>query len=180
MSAMRIGVRRWLLLAGLLASVASAAPNRFIQAEALGLHGGGALGAKHPTVWTRVTALKATFVSGRLRAGVSAVDWILSANVMSMVPVHVGYNLLLRPVKTLVGYRFVPACYVEAAVGLRDVNGATFARVTAAAETELLGLGLGAEVGGVYMFGSYFHADSNEPRAYAEVKVRLLTATFGF
>jgi hypothetical protein len=163
--------------------VAAGAPSRFIQAEGLGLHGGATFAAPPVSNWLRMTVAKATFINGRMRAGVTALDFIGPwgfGSGAALAPIHVGYNVLLRPEKTVVGCRFVRACYVEAAAGYASYGGkALYARVTAAAETDWFGLGIGAEGGGFCLLGGDPNeAFANEPRAYLEVKLRLLTAAF--
>jgi hypothetical protein len=188
-------MKRLLLVAVvILLRVAVAAPDRFIQAEVLGVHGGATFGPNDPasgspvTGWFRVPCLKATFIADRLRAGATAleiIDWKFGfGSVTAFAPVHVGYNLLLKPEKSAVGYHLVPACYVEAAAGYAYYYGnVLYTRITAAAEADWYGLGLGVEAGGVYLLGidaQREFAGEPQPRAYAAVKVRLLTATFGF
>ena len=171
------------LALALVLGIAAGTTDRFVQAELLGLHAGATVGAQPPTTWDRAAALKATFVSGRLRVGVTAFDInqfkFELGGAQAIAPIHVGYNLLVRPVKKTFFYGFAPACYVEAAVGYAWFGGTSlYTRLTATYETDWLGVGVGAEAGAVGLFGSDVLQYSNEPRLYAALKVRLLTAAF--
>jgi hypothetical protein len=167
----------------LMLGVATGTSDRFVQAELLGLHAGATVGAQPPTTWDRAAVLKATLVYDRLRVGITAIDInqfeFGLGGAQALAPIHVGFNLLARPVKRASFHGFAPACYVEAAVGYAYFGGTSlYTRLTAAYETDWLGVGIGAEAGAVGLFGSDVLQYSNEPRLYAALKLRLLTAAF--
>ena len=132
--------------------------------------------------------LKATWHSGRgLRAGISGLDANAPIDIddwgypegWSFAPVHVGYDIVLNPMKTAFFYGMVPSCYVEATLGAFP----PYAKLAAACDIDCYGVGTGIEVGCV----DWNHEDNHPgygthpsfiPTLYASVKIRLLDAAF--
>ena len=196
-------MKRSLLLA---ACLLAAAP-----AVATGLFGGPPEPGKMPSRFIRfelasigpgpgyimIRALKASCVLGQFRFGLAALDnaglteedlWWITATPFDdmLVPVHVGYTLWSRPVRSPLPasvrtYGVVPDVYVEASGSLlsSDARFRPTARAALCCEIDYSGVGAGAEAGfmteprGQYpsgRLGSFFVA----------LRLRLLAFSVGF
>ena len=154
-------------------------PSRFIKCELLDY------GASFPFGFTG-EQLKVTFVTGRIRVGVSAGEgytWnFWTGGGVAYVPVHVGFSLFTEAHKTLFFYNMAPDVHAEMATALWMTGMVPFVRGSLYAGVEGFGVGIGLETGVMSLgWGSsdLRKRASFERWTYPYVALRLKFLTFG-
>jgi hypothetical protein len=171
-------------------------PSRFLQLELLDVGLGYGYGQSeyetgywHGAASVHARVLKLMYADRGLRVGLSAIE-LYSSPIFDVIaygtflPVHVGYNLLMRPVPSWKLYGMYPSCYVEATAGLQPyvLEAPLYARLALACDIDYFGPGAGIEAG----VESHLGHDSGHRKfnvvgalLYVSLKLRLATS-FGF
>ena len=144
-------------------------PSRFVSCELL------SIGGRIDFAWARYRMLSATLSLGSLRLGTALVEgWYLSAHAL---PLHVGYTLVRRPLRTAFFYGMVPEVYADAAVYLLNIPIAgdvypSLGRLAIGGGVDYYGVGARAELGILAWNGGI--------TPVMDVEARILVGNFGF